>query len=1179
MQRRAPDGEGGAGAGKDAAAAVAAAAAAVRAVDEALADQTQALTLDSFWKARTVSLGDASMHDSLTWTSSFFIFVATCLPAVGCVLLFSAMGYGDSVFRSLDSHYETSSGLLSMAVMLLLLLYLADFSYWQQYWQVRLPFARPQRVDPEIPRRSCAPPPPPPPLTASPTALAILLLSHHPLRVLRALRTAPSTPPRTQGIKDCLLLVVAAGLIIGALMSARNYPALPLSLFICGELFWFWCLKSLYPTPPKPLPGEPDVRPRYRASDFLYNVAWSLLISSLCLIAYWTVWWKVNDNFWNDSVSQRYAKLMGCTEHTKCLAGYLLWFAPFVFAVTSFVFSVVLFCLSRSLQKSHSSFYALRIFGLLWFCILVGMWIAAAVAGAAMKLSDAVQHFMLLTMCMLAVVVGSTVGWGKIKADIMKVPLLKKMAASIYSDWIKALLILTSTPLMALYFLISMVNRAVRVRLHFAKSTTAEERSYWLTQVAHDQWEGMRSWRWASVLVKAMYWGIILIGVNVGLGKGVNLFLAWLNGYLSDFSLQAVCVIFVAIGLLMFLLPPVPGLPVYISGGIIITKAAEPSMGFWGALMFSSFLSFLIKLPLAITIQQKCIGEYMGDSVEVKRLVGINSITIRAIDKILRRPGFDLGKICILSGGPDWPTAVLCGILRLRWIEVIMSSMPVYFVVMPCVMAAGFLLKKGDPWESVSAVMLTLAALVQVVAMVAALHFIEETATKHYDELSAIPKDEDVEKLEAKSRDRYQWYIAYTDWHSPHFPFWVKCLLVLGTVLTMFYFYLNQLYSQVCWESFQVSDSIADKLDGNAANIIKYWGYVSLYLLISSIVLLQIFNHWARDSNLDDFRSGKSQAWLREHHPEMFRDYVEEAIQEKEEELKVLRRRHTIKLEAARALVLADRRMTKTLKTFRKQSLLHGGIQRAGGVSAPFSDRVSEGSEESSGSDASSESDENYDIYHGQERPRLEDLSASLGGTRPVVMDIVRRRSETPPAEAVDGPQESEDTGRGAASESRHSRKDQGRSQARNGASHGNSSRSVPQQAVRRFDGEGSGSDAEEDRAEDASQGSVSASVGESGDEEGWDEGDHPNPEELWDEAVDQSSGRTYYYNKVSSEGPSLLPLPARLTCLATPLFSCFACRSRTKPVGTTRIACRHRSRRSQLMMQLPWRLSWLLWV
>ena len=59
---------------------------------------------------------------------------------------------------------------------------------------------------------------------------------------------------------------------------------------------------------------------------------------------------------------------------------------------------------------------------------------------------------------------------------------------------------------------------------------------------------------------------------------------------------------------------------------------------------------------------------------------------------------------------------------------------------------------------------------------------------------------------------------------------------------------------------------------------------------------------------------------------------------------------------------------------------------------------------------------------------------------------------------------------------------------------------------------------AEETQMERASQRSAGeAESGTSGGEESWDEGDHPHPEELWDEAVDQSSGRTYYYNKVRS--------------------------------------------------------------
>ena len=54
----------------------------------------------------------------------------------------------------------------------------------------------------------------------------------------------------------------------------------------------------------------------------------------------------------------------------------------------------------------------------------------------------------------------------------------------------------------------------------------------------------------------------------------VTLFLSWLNGYLDPYPLQQVVVIFMCIGFVMFLLPPVPGVPVYLAGGVIITNSA-----------------------------------------------------------------------------------------------------------------------------------------------------------------------------------------------------------------------------------------------------------------------------------------------------------------------------------------------------------------------------------------------------------------------------------------------------------------------------------------------------------------------------------------------------------------------------------------------------------------------------
>ena len=48
---------------------------------------------------------------------------------------------------------------------------------------------------------------------------------------------------------------------------------------------------------------------------------------------------------------------------------------------------------------------------------------------------------------------------------------------------------------------------------------------------------------------------------------------------------------------------------------------------------------------MAIIAQQKGIGENFSDHVGVKKLVGVNSITIRAIRKILMKPGVSLAKV------------------------------------------------------------------------------------------------------------------------------------------------------------------------------------------------------------------------------------------------------------------------------------------------------------------------------------------------------------------------------------------------------------------------------------------------------------------------------------------------------------------------------------------------------
>lgn len=91
------------------------------------------------------------------------------------------------------------------------------------------------------------------------------------------------------------------------------------------------------------------------------------------------------------------------------------------------------------------------------------------------------------------------------------------------------------------------------------------------------------SWHTTTVLSWVTYWGIIYFCVMVGVGKVVNIALSMLGEWLTaNFELGAVMGIYFVIGICMFLLPPVPGIPVYLIGGLIIPNMFSVKLGGWG---------------------------------------------------------------------------------------------------------------------------------------------------------------------------------------------------------------------------------------------------------------------------------------------------------------------------------------------------------------------------------------------------------------------------------------------------------------------------------------------------------------------------------------------------------------------------------------------------------------------
>lgn len=142
--------------------------------------------------------------------------------------------------------------------------------------------------------------------------------------------------------------------------------------------------------------------------------------------------------------------------------------------------------------------------------------------------------------------------------------------------------------------------------------------------------------------------------------KLTTVFLSWLIEYTSDMNLLSVTGIVIFVGMILFMLPPIPGLPIYLTGGIVLVSVGKGALGLWGSILYACFISLALKL-LACTVQQKIIGGNLGGNVGVKQIVAVNSEGIRAMRVMLSDKGITARKVAVLVGGPDWPVSVLCG--------------------------------------------------------------------------------------------------------------------------------------------------------------------------------------------------------------------------------------------------------------------------------------------------------------------------------------------------------------------------------------------------------------------------------------------------------------------------------------------------------------------------------------
>eukprot|EP01062_Namystynia_karyoxenos_P015948 TRINITY_DN15827_c0_g1_i2.p1 TRINITY_DN15827_c0_g1~~TRINITY_DN15827_c0_g1_i2.p1 ORF type:complete len:1302 (+),score=384.34 TRINITY_DN15827_c0_g1_i2:132-4037(+) len=563
------------------------------------------------------------------------------------------------------------------------------------------------------------------------------------------------------------------------------------------------------------------------------------------------------------------ACLPGCEEDPEdtactlgdphCLAAFLLWGAQFMLSLSMLLFGMLVLFIGRVLSTGDQA-SKLRVIVYVFITMLMVMWVAASIAGASMELSQVLQALAGIGFILTAVIVGASLGWSSLREQAKKNPLIKKMADIANSEAVKGLVVLLIWPILCFFFLLSWLNQKARVHLPFTKRLGPGEDRLTFTKHGSRIEGAMRQWHWANVHRYLILWGVAHFVLRIGAGKLVVLFLSWLNKRLANAGLPLVTLIYILVGLGMFLLPPVPGIPVYLTGGILLGKIGEDELGSFGAaIVYAVFVTLLLKF-MAIACQQKLIGERMSENLKVKSFVGINSMQIRAIRRILSQPGMSKDKVAILVGGPDWPTSVLTGILRLQLLQMLLGSCPILLPLGLTVMAGACMLQtsKGALWGALTSIFQVLASMAQLFCTFAAVAAIERTAHECKQEIMPPPEgqgppdDADVKRLDddqelfgAALRIATRWTRIPTMWRS-------VLLAASGTAAASFMLFFFRASGEsaegmFCFETVEVTTDIDEApLYGNWLKLVIWpLGWLGLALLVLSFILYKFFRCWS----------------------------------------------------------------------------------------------------------------------------------------------------------------------------------------------------------------------------------------------------------------------------------------------------------------------------------------------
>jgi len=632
------------------------------------------------------------------------------------------------------------------------------------------------------------------------------------------------------------LSIICSLVLFGALLFSHSIPAIPIGVGMTLCVLSVWGLRAFVCT-------------ESSAEEFSMACSAAFLAHFAMNLTIWLIW----------VFRPHRLPVYDMAPDLTNLDIFTLWCSPLVIS-TMFAFMALLLFLRAEFYKAGGDDEINHVKSELKIVLtsiviaLTGCWIAASIAAEDIGFQHTIMRIS-LAFCAGTIIYAFLSLSASQLAAVQELDVVKDTVGFLTSDWSKAIFVLLFLPLIPIFLLLEVIHQARR----FVMSQIGLYHDPLVRPITDEAYAFIRevlTWNWSSVLQKVIAVGVVYFAFVTGVGVGVSVFLSWCIDTVMTWSRFAIIGLLYAIGMFLFLLPPVPGLPVYIATGTMIVARGqvdshEPA-DFWRDLCLAIFVAFTIKLA-AITMQMKLIGAPLATNVTVKKMIGVQTPVMKAVRHVLGQP-FTFDKVCILVTGPDWPVSVLTGVLDLKLLPMLLGSLPVIVLVAPAVVSGAFMVRYSATVEAeeMNASIASMSMLATVVLQGSAFvlfcvragsmteRFQAQLASGDWEVdpqepevLDQIRKDED----EAKQRE------AVVKWEF--LPGWLQATLVLTSIALSVQMYMLLLPFLEPFVPFTVVDHIEDLPGGTALGVVRWPGWAAIGCWAAGVLALFVYDKWA----------------------------------------------------------------------------------------------------------------------------------------------------------------------------------------------------------------------------------------------------------------------------------------------------------------------------------------------